>query len=149
MFVVLAQAPASVQNQQAITANGNITAVVLTFSKGMNPTRATDLTNYSIQIAGRSTGDRPASAVYDPSLRTATLVLRSPVPTGTGILLTVRGTNPCGLTDLHSQLLDGNADGLAGGNFVVRFGGPHRRTTAALAQRARPSAFRLSGGPRG
>jgi hypothetical protein len=82
-------------------------------------------------------------------LRNVTLVLRSPVPTRSGILLTVRGTNPNGLTDLGGRLLDGNFDGLAGGNFVTRFGGQTRQSAAAQARRVRSTAFQVPRGPRG
>jgi uncharacterized repeat protein (TIGR01451 family) len=105
------------------------TPVVLTFSEDLGPVCATNLANYRLVTAGRDkkfgTKDDKVvalrSATYNPTTRTVTLVPRKKLAVAVKYSLTVDGTTAHGLTDRAGNLLDGNRDGRASGNYVVVF----------------------------
>jgi hypothetical protein len=127
--------PTVLNLQPVLTAHG-ITAVVLTFSEPLNPTRAVNLLNYgySLQAAGKNgqfglPGNLLfgiASATYNASNDSVTLHLANPIHCSSFIRLTINqatdnSTQPVGVADTSGNLLDGNYDGHPGGVFVATF----------------------------
>ncbi len=117
------------------------THLVLTFSELLDPSRAQDLSNYTLVAPGHDgrfgTRDdqviRVNSATYDPNTRTVTLSPSRHLNWYRRYRITVKGTGAAGLTDLAGNLLDGNGDGRSGGDYVAiirgygldRIGRPH------------------------
>jgi hypothetical protein len=120
----------------SIQGAGRITSIVLSFSNALDPARAQSLANYHLQQSGRRAP--LSSAVYDPVARTVTLTLAHPVPIGTRLRLTVGASPPGGLADLSGHLLDGDNNGLAGGNFVTTLA-PKPPSTSTSTRRVRPA----------
>jgi hypothetical protein len=113
---------------------GVIKALVVTYSKPIDPTTAVDLVNYgySVQTAGRDHrfGDHDdliipiIAATYDPSSFTATLTLGRGIHPPTPFRFSINeSTNVpgvgVGVSDVEGFLLDGNYDGVAGSPFSV------------------------------
>ena len=118
----------------------NVEGVVLTFSEPLDESSAEDLDNYRV---GRRTNRRQRfdddrfddldnrrrrglvrfeSAVYDPAALTVTLTARDPFD----ILrrfrnMRVLGREGRGVRAATGELLDGNRDGVAGGDAIERF----------------------------
>jgi hypothetical protein len=126
----------TVLNLQPVLTGHGITAVVLTFSEPLNPTRAVNLLNYgySLQAAGKNgqfglPGNLLfgiAGATYNPGNDSVTLHLANPIRCNSFIQLTINqatdnSTQPVGVADTSGNLLDGNYDGEPGGVFVATF----------------------------
>lgn len=121
---------AYVKSQRTITSRTGITAVLLSFNLPLDMTRAQVLGNYSIVTAGTdgrfgTADDRVVAlkkAFYKPSNRTVTLTPASPLLKTLLYKITVNGTSAgAGLADTGRDLLDGNRDGIPGGNYVGWF----------------------------
>ncbi|WZP01061.1 Calx-beta domain-containing protein [Isosphaeraceae bacterium EP7] len=119
------------------------TFLVLTFGEDLNPARAGDVSNY--RLLGPN--GRPialTSAVYDGATRTVTLRPSRMLPLNSGYRLVVNGSTPSGVADQFDNLLDGDRDGLAGGDSTLEFG---REALRALAtnrtQRALARRFQI------
>ena len=103
------------------------TALVLAFSTPLDPVSAGDVANYQPFVLG-SHGIpehriRIRTAGYDSTTDTVTLhpVKRLPLP---GLYrLVVNGTTAAGVKNLSGQLIDGDGNGVPGGNYVRRFSG--------------------------
>lgn len=110
-----------VTNIQLVGA-GAVTGYILSFNEQLAAGPAQTLSNYVVYLG--SNPNRPVAArraVYNDAARTVTITLASPLPAGTFHKIIVNGTAPKGLTDRFGNLLDGNADGQVGGNFVVSY----------------------------
>jgi hypothetical protein len=100
--------------------------VLVSFNEAMATSRATNKANYVIQPINDSGVPGAAIAIvsagYNPSTRTVSIVPRSPLRSNTTyqirVLASPAGT---GLTDASGNLLDGNSDGKAGGDFTATF----------------------------
>lgn len=99
--------------------------IVLTFSGALDPATAQDLNNYRLVGPGRNGQIGPnnftiipiRSATYDPATNTVTLVPARNLNVHQQFYLIVRGTNG-GITAFCGTLLDGNNDGIPGGNYT-------------------------------
>ena len=105
---------------QPLGSPGRTKALVLTFDKPLDPTRAQILGNYQITALG---GPKPAirikAALYNATTHTVTLRLARRLKPGRRFQLTVIGTGPNGVIDLAGNLLDGQKTGVPGSNFVM------------------------------
>jgi hypothetical protein len=133
----------TVQSLQPISTVHGITAVVLTFSQPLDPSRAVNLLNYgySLQAVGNDqrfgTADDLlfgiASATYNAASDSVTLRLASPIRCNSFIRLTINqstdnATVPVGVADTSGNLLDGDYNGHPGGVFTAYFArSPHLR----------------------
>jgi PKD domain-containing protein/putative Ig domain-containing protein/parallel beta helix pectate lyase-like protein/Big-like domain-containing protein len=127
------------------TSRTGIVGLVLSFSDPMNARRVQNLRNYVLVGAGRdrrfgTKDDRVLKlkkATYSVMARTVTLSPSTRLPK-TGIYrLTANGTNPsAGLANSTGTLLDGNRDGVPGGDYVVAFGAGAQIPGAISAQAA-------------
>jgi hypothetical protein len=103
------------------------TYLVITFSTALNPSTAENTRNYSLVAAGPdhrfNTRDdvriRIRRAVYNPTTHTVTLVPARRLPLRSTFELTVNGTSPTGVADTSGRLLDGDSNGVPGGNYVA------------------------------
>jgi titin len=126
----------TVQSLQLVSSAHGITAVVLSFSEPLDPTRAVNLLNYgySLRAAGKDqqfgTFDDLlfgiAAATYAAASQSVTLHLATPIRCHSFIQLTINqatdnATVPVGVADVSGNLLDGNYDGHPGGVFVATF----------------------------
>jgi hypothetical protein len=127
--------PPAITSEQLILGGRSITAIVLTFSKPLNPVRAEDLSNFGYYlIAAGSTGAfgsaagayaTLSSAVYNATADTVTLTPSAPLPSNRFYRITIDGqANPLlhnGVTDLAGNQLAGSS-GAPGTPYVVTFG---------------------------
>jgi uncharacterized repeat protein (TIGR01451 family) len=128
--------------------HGQKARLVLSFSEGLAATGAASLANYQLVTAGRdgrfgSRDDRAialASASHEATTNTVTLTTRRPLPLGRPYQLRVSG-GPGGLTDLAGNPLDGDGDGLPGGDALFRFD----RSALVRASGTARSVRRLAG----
>jgi hypothetical protein len=94
------------------------TVLVLTFHDGLNPTSASDRSNY--RIVGPSGQSIPIlSAAYDPTSNTVTILPQARINLHHSYQLTVIGTGPRGVTNSEGVLLDGAGNGRPGNNYTA------------------------------
>ena len=113
------------------------TFLVLTFGTDLDPARAGALANYHLTGAN----GKPialTSAVYDAATRTVTLLPARSLPLNARYRLVVNGSAPAGVTDTAGTLIDGNRDGLPGGDTTLDFG---REALRALATNRKQTAL--------
>jgi hypothetical protein len=99
---------------------------VLTFDRKLNAAEAQRLGNYELLSPGkdRRFGTRDdrvlalRSAVYDPAANTVTLTPVKRLKTNQAFRITVQDA----VTDVDGNLLDGDANGQAGGDFIANGG---------------------------
>jgi len=127
--------PPVVTGEQLVLGPAGITAVVFSFSKPLNPSRAVDVGNYGYFAitAGPDgvfgTADdgsiRIAAVQYNPGTTSVTVIPSSPVPMGVFARITIDAlASPLlnrGLTDTSGNLLSGQANGVAGSPFIATF----------------------------
>lgn len=65
---------------------------------------------------------RLATAIYEPTVPTVWLRSARPLPLRFQYRLIINATSPTGVTDTAGRLLDGNGDGVPGGDYVQVFG---------------------------
>jgi hypothetical protein len=95
------------------------TRLVLTFTAPLDPARAQDVRNY--RLIGPGNRSIPiVSAVYNPSDLTVTLRPAVRLNAHQVFQLIVSCGLPSGVAGAGGVLLDGNCDGLPGGDFVTR-----------------------------
>jgi hypothetical protein len=113
-----------------------ITAVLFSFSKPLDPTRAQDLGNYgyyAISAGPDGTFGTPddgfiplAAAQYDAASATVAVIPAAPLPLNRFERITIDAlANPIlkrGLADTSGVLLSGLSNGIAGSPFVATFG---------------------------
>jgi hypothetical protein len=97
--------------------------VRITFSEGLDGTRAEQARNYRLNLGlNGDLGPIPiAGASYDDADHTVSLLLRRPIASNASFRLTVISRPPAGLTNRRGLALDGNNDGSPGGNFIGVF----------------------------
>jgi cyclophilin family peptidyl-prolyl cis-trans isomerase len=123
-------APPALVKPLSITAvrlkSGQVTSINLTFSDALNATTASRLSNFQIiSSAGRDkrfgTKDdvlfKVASVKYNASTRTITIVPSGRLIVSATGLFTIRAI---GLTDSLGRAIDGNRDGVAGGDLFAK-----------------------------
>jgi uncharacterized repeat protein (TIGR01451 family) len=121
--------PPTIVDVQLVPSRRGIDRITLTFSEPLDPSRVVP-SNFRVVSAGRdgrfgTRDDRviPIRAVqYVPGTVTVTLILGRVVPRGQFLRVFVNGSPPSGLTDLAGNFLDGNGDGLPGGDFSQTVG---------------------------
>jgi uncharacterized repeat protein (TIGR01451 family) len=103
------------------------TLLVVRFSGPLEVSSAQDLTNYKlILIAHGGRLRRPlsiANATYNATDLTVLLHPRKRLPLRFHYVLTINASTPSGVRDTSGRLLDGDGNGIPGGNFVRFFGG--------------------------
>ncbi len=106
------------------------TVLVLSFDSELDTTTAQNLKNYRVYSPGRDkklgtlddVAVTVALATYDATTQTVTLVTSRRLSLFQTHRIVVRGTGPNAVSDTEGNLLDGNADGTAGGDYVEIFG---------------------------
>jgi uncharacterized repeat protein (TIGR01451 family) len=102
------------------------TLLVVRFSGPLDAASAQDLSNYKlILIAHGGRLRHPvalAKATYDPTDLTVTLHPGKRLPLRFHYVLTIHASTPTGVRDTSGRLLDGDANGTPGGDFVRFFG---------------------------
>jgi hypothetical protein len=103
-----------------------ITGAVVQFSEDMDRASAENVGNYMLtgfDAEGNKTRITLASAVYDPARRNVTLKAAAPFaqPGFQRLTFKARANSNDGLKDVAGNLLDGDEDGLAGGNASLKF----------------------------
>jgi hypothetical protein len=118
--------PVSIVARRLAVKKKNVTGIVLTVSGGLDSARASSLSNYKLVTAGRDkkfgTSDdkviRLRSAAYDAGTETITLSARGgKLSLLKPLRLIVRGSAG-GVTDLTGRPIDGDRDGLPGGDSL-------------------------------
>ena len=105
--------------------------LAVTFSDDLDVGRAQDLSNYTLVSAGRDRRDRhrrrcrhPAPhRGYNSATRTVSFLTTSGSARGRPMRLTINGTTETALTSASGFLIDGDANGPPGGNFVANVTG--------------------------
>jgi len=124
-------APVTVQQLRTVTSRGDVSSIILVFSAALEPGPAQNIKNYTLVTAGRDgkLGTRDdvtvtiKKAVYNPATHTVTLTPSGKLASNVDCQLIVQATSQAtGVTDTRGRLIDGNADGTPGGNYVGRFG---------------------------
>jgi hypothetical protein len=106
------------------------TMLVLSFDTALDPARAQDPNNYQVFQPGRDrrigTGDDVAvsvrSATYDATANTVTLAVAKRLSVFVQNRLVARGTGAGAIAGANGNLLDGDGNGQAGGDFTASFG---------------------------
>ena len=104
----------------------HVTKIFLTFSGTLDATEADETASYHLSTPGKhgSFSAKHARTIklkastYD-DLETVTLVPRKPFALGMKVEVVVYGTGPSALHDSLGRLIDGDHDGVAGGNAVA------------------------------
>lgn len=95
--------------------NRRIESILVTFSEPISPTRAQDLANYQIRLAGRFrrssfTTISIRSVAYSESTRSVTILPNAPFRINRASQLVIRGTPQGGIADLAGNFLAGGDD---------------------------------------
>lgn len=115
--------PPRILAQRLQTTPNGIKAVVLSFSKALDPVLAGTLKNYQIlNVSAHRSPVALKSVDYDPSTRTVTLRPKQPLHIGTLYQLVVNGTGAPGVTDRSGNVVDGDLNGLPDGIFDIAIG---------------------------
>ncbi len=121
--------PVTVLGVQEVKAGKKaVTQLVVDLGGAVAAAQADNIANYRLTAANgkgsftarNSPVLKVRSAVFNSANDTVTLTLRKPLSVAKTVELTINGTSPSGLQDSSGQLIDGNGDGVAGGNAVVR-----------------------------
>jgi hypothetical protein len=113
----------TIQNATALKSGGKLSAVVLNVSGALNAAQAKAAGAYKLMTAGldKTLGTKDdivvkiKNATYNKSTRTIKLTLAAPAALGDGVRLRVFADK---LRDAKNKKLDGNQDGVAGGDYV-------------------------------
>jgi hypothetical protein len=137
--------PVTVKSVRTTAHRGSIQSFIVTFSAALNPTSAQKASGYWLVLPGHDhrfgTKDdkivKFRKAVYQASLDTVTLTPAARVSATSVVELVVSGsTTKPHPTDIWGRPIDGNKDGVPGGNFVLIVGPAPpqvKRTKAKLA----------------
>jgi hypothetical protein len=126
----------TVQGISLVDGPTGITQIIVQFNESLDSTRAAKVANYGYFVVSAGsdgvfgTGDdfsvSLAAAAYDPSSHRSILIPAAPLPFNVVYQIALNqyanqllGT---GLCDTAGNLLDGDANGVAGGAYVARFG---------------------------
>ncbi len=114
-----------VANVSTQTQNGQIIAIAIRFNQPLKTKRAMLRGNFILKPLTNGRGGRPvffSSISYDPSTLTVNLTPVNPLAAGSLYRLSVNGDLNKGLTGVHSGFLDGDLNGLPGGNYLTLIG---------------------------
>ncbi|HEU5117425.1 MAG TPA: Calx-beta domain-containing protein, partial [Isosphaeraceae bacterium] len=111
--------PLQVASTTLIASGSTINGVQVAFNKPLDPLSAASLTNFFL-IGPGGQGLLTFPPIYNPANNSVTIVPAAPLTTP-GFYTLVINADANGLHDYHGTILDGNNDGLAGGNFVESF----------------------------
>ena len=109
---------------QTVAGPQGVYALVVSFSKAMDPVRAGSAANYAFFISGSTPGASNLSigvsaAAYDPASKRVVLFLGAPIPRGGlgRLVINPNGSASAGrgVSDLSGTLLDGSGTGLSPG----------------------------------
>jgi hypothetical protein len=104
-----------------------VTQITVDFSGKVNVAEANSVAIYGLLLPGKR-GSFTAknaraialrSAVINSANNEVILTPKKPFPLAKPVQLTVNGQSPTGLQDSDGRLIDGNHDGVAGGNGVA------------------------------
>jgi len=140
----------TVQSVQSVfNSHGFVASLVLTFNGPLDQSLAQSTANYALTLSGpdRKFGTRDDQRVSLRSARYRAQILSHSLGTRSTVTLTpaapfrlsqplqvrVNGQPPHGLRDTSGRLLDGDRNGIPGGNFVAVFGGAGGLLTSAHA----------------
>ena len=121
--------PVTVLGVQEVTSNRHsVTQLVVDLSGSVDAAQADNIADFRLTAANGNASFtarnspvlRLRSAAFNPTNDTVTLTLRKAISRTKPVELTINGTSPSGLQDSSGQPIDGNGDGVAGGNAVVR-----------------------------
>jgi Calx-beta domain len=98
-----------------------ISNLTLDFSAPLDPTYASDPSNYQIVNLASGSAVPIASVSYNAASDSVTVVPASPLPSGQYDQIEVVGNGATAVRDLAGNLLDGSGSGLAGSNYVASF----------------------------
>ena len=104
-----------------------VTEIVVDFSGPVDAAQADNVANFHLATANgkgsfaakNSPVMKLRSAAFNPANDTVTLVPKRAFALTKPLQLTINGTPPSGLEDSSGQLIDGDDNGMAGGNAVV------------------------------
>ncbi len=104
-----------------------VTQVTVDFSGAVNAAQADSVGTYRLAMPGKKNSFtaknakviKLKSAVYNPSLNDVVLTPKKPFALTKPVQVQVEGLPPAGLQDGEGRLIDGNHDGVAGGNAVA------------------------------
>jgi hypothetical protein len=121
--------------QEVFNKKHQVTQIIVDFSGPVNAGQADAVATYHLTTAGKHGSFTAknartialASAVYNVSTDSVTLVARKPFGLTKPVQLRVAGLLPSGLTDVLGRLIDGNHDGQAGGDAVAVLSRPSVR----------------------
>ena len=135
--------------QPVFNRRGFVTSLVLNFNGPLDQSRAQTVANYGLTLSGpdRKFGTRDDRRVSLRSARYREQILSDSLGTRSTVTLTpaapfrlsqplqvrVNGQPPRGLRDTSGRLLDGDRNGLPGGNFVTVLGGTGSLVSASSA----------------
>jgi len=119
----------TIQSFRRLGVHAQRTRLVLTFNEDVDPTAAENHRNYVIVTAGAdgrfgTKDDRRIglkSASYNPVTHSVTLRPNRRLNWHRKFQITVVGTGPTGLSDQLGNLMDGDGDGMPGGDYARRF----------------------------
>ena len=119
--------PPEVVSVVPVIAGSSVTAYVVDFSKALDPTRASNPGNYTLFASGRDVGRANgfisiASASYNAANNSVTLIPSGHLSTNTFYGLMINGSNPAAITDVSGNVLDGDGNGVATGDYDALIG---------------------------
>jgi uncharacterized repeat protein (TIGR01451 family) len=125
-FVVMpASPPVTVVSLKRFGYHHEPTLLVVGFSGPLDASSAQDLSNYSLVLIAHGGKLRKplsfAKATYNPTAATVTLQPTKLLPLRFQYVLTINASTPTGVRDASGQLVDGDGNGIPGGNFVRKF----------------------------
>jgi uncharacterized repeat protein (TIGR01451 family) len=146
-----ASAPVTVVSLKRFGFHEQPTVLVVGFSGALETHSAQDLNNYSLVLiahGGRLHLHVPiVQAAYNPTANTVSLRPTRLLPLRFSYVLTVNASTSTGVRAANGELVDGNGDGLPGGNYVRQFGrnilsGPSKPFFGRGVSRAQPAPRR-------
>jgi hypothetical protein len=121
--------PVTLTGVDPIIKRQKVTAIVLNFSSGLDPSLAVDRGLYRLVSAGRGGSFtardakvikvRNAGYLAASAPVTVTLVPSAPFSARKPVKLTIKGLPPSGLEDSEGRLIDGDGNGQPGGDAVI------------------------------
>ena len=119
--------PPEVVSVVPVAVGSAVAGYVVDFSKALDPTRASNTGNYTLFASGRDVGGANtflsiAGAIYNASNNSVTLIPSSPLSANKFYGLMINGSNPAAVTDVSGNVLDGDGNGVAAGDFDALIG---------------------------
>jgi hypothetical protein len=116
-----------VSGVKTTVSRGAMTAVMVTFSQGIDANSIRNLASYSLVAAGRDlkfgtrddTKYRITRVAYNSATRTLTITHAS-IRLTANLQLTIVGTGTASLKDTLGQAIDGDRNGTPGGNAIIK-----------------------------